>query len=203
MTQVKRYKIGKYNSDGTPIITEVLRAKRHNRTYKNKPTKFVKNENMKEAVKTVTFLVCTVLIGVIIEAFPATNNIEILAAGAEVGEVTITAEAPAVDYSGIPYMVKESKVMEISAYSELDSCHYPTKGGCLTASGKIAEVGMVATNLYTFGTKLRINGEIYTVEDRISKRYNDRIDRFMGYGQRAHDEAIEFGIQHLEVEIIN
>jgi 3D (Asp-Asp-Asp) domain-containing protein len=62
---------------------------------------------------------------------------------------------------------------------------------------------MVATNLYPFGTKLRIDGKVYTVEDRISKRYNNRIDRFMGYGQRAHDQAIEFGIQHLEVEIIN
>ena len=198
MVQVKKYRMGKYVVvKGLLIYKE---EQKHNKTYKKKDTKFVEKKKMKDLKTMMAVIFITILAGY----FTKTNELYIEASeGVEVGEVTITAEAPAVDYSGIPYMVKESKVMEISAYSELDSCHYPTKEGCLTASGKIAEVGMVATNLYTFGTKLRINGEIYTVEDRISKRYNDRIDRFMGYGQRAHDEAIEFGIQHLQVEIIN
>lgn len=95
----------------------------------------------------------------------------------------------------------EEKVMEISAYSELDSCHYPTKDGCLTASGKIAEVGMVATNLYPFGTKIIIDGKEYVVEDRISTKYNNRIDIFMGYGKRSYYKAIDFGIKHLSITL--
>ena len=93
--------------------------------------------------------------------------------------------------------------MEISYYSELDSCHYPTNDGCLTASGKIAEVGMVATNLYSFGTRLLIDGKEYVVEDRISKRYNNRIDIFVGYGQRAYNQAKESGIKKYKVSVIN
>ena len=95
------------------------------------------------------------------------------------------------------------KINAVSAYSELDSCHYPTSEGCLTASGKIARVGMVATNLYPFGTKLKIGNKIYIVEDRISKKYNDRCDIFMGYGKESHQEALKFGIQYLPVEILN
>lgn len=97
----------------------------------------------------------------------------------------------------------ENKTNAISAYSELDSCHYPSSKGCFTASGKIARVGMVATNLYPFGTKLKIGNKIYIVEDRVSKKYNNRYDIFMGYGEEAHQEALKFGIQYLPVEIIN
>lgn len=94
------------------------------------------------------------------------------------------------------------KINAVSAYSELDSCHYPTKNGCLTASGKIARVGMVATNLYPFGTKLKIGNKIYTVEDRISKKYNDRCDIFMGYGEEAYQKALNFGVQYLSIEVL-
>lgn len=94
-------------------------------------------------------------------------------------------------------------IKEVSSYSELDSCHYPAKGGCLTSSGRIAKLGMVATNLHPFGTKLRIGNEIYIVEDRISKRFNHRYDIWMGTGEKAYKQALNFGIQYLEVEIIN
>jgi 3D (Asp-Asp-Asp) domain-containing protein len=99
-------------------------------------------------------------------------------------------------------MMSEMKgqVMEISAYSELDSCHYPTKDGkCLVASGKIAEIGMVASNLFPFGTKLLIGGQEYVVEDRISKRYNNRLDIWQGYGEEAYQTALQKGIQYKEV----
>ena len=85
---------------------------------------------------------------------------------------------------------------DISHYSELDSCHYPTAEGCLTASGKIAKVGMVATNLFPFGTKLEIDGLTYAVEDRISTRYNNRIDIFTGMGELAYEQAKQLGIKN-------
>lgn len=97
----------------------------------------------------------------------------------------------------------EKEVREVTAYSELDSCHYPKGSKCLTASGKIAEVGMVACprNL-ALGTKVELLGGIYTCEDRLVKRYDNRIDVFMGYNQEGYDNAKKFGKQKLEIEII-
>lgn len=94
-------------------------------------------------------------------------------------------------------------IREISYYSEKDSCHNPVDGGCLTASGKIAKAGMVAANDYDFGTRLKIGGVIYTVEDRISERYSHRIDIWVGMGDEAHQLALSKGIEHLRVEVLD
>jgi 3D (Asp-Asp-Asp) domain-containing protein len=148
--------------------------------------------------------------------FSTSNYIvlEVEAEGVKSADVVVEDVAPT-SYEGIPYMEREEPedftesvwksigTMEISSYSEKDSCHYPTKGGCLVASGKVAKVGMVATNLYPFGTRLMIDGEIYIVEDRISKRFNNRIDIFQGYGDEAYKNAKEFGIKHLDVKVLN
>lgn len=91
---------------------------------------------------------------------------------------------------------------EISFYSEWDSCHNRTPEGCLTASGKIAKVGMVATNLYPFGTTLKVGDEIYTVEDRTAKKYSHRIDIWTGMGEEAYQLAKANGIQYKQVKII-
>ena len=100
-------------------------------------------------------------------------------------------------------LYSEGRMAEISFFSELDSCHYPAKNGCLTASGKIAQYGMIATNLYPFGTKIKIEGlGIFTVEDRISKRYNNRIDVWVGYGKEANEQAKKNGIKKMKVEIL-
>ena len=62
----------------------------------------------------------------------------------------------------------------------------------MTASGKSVAVGMVAMSTqYPFGTKLMINGNIYTVEDRGGPEFNDihRVDIFV----RTHSEALRLG----------
>ena len=99
---------------------------------------------------------------------------------------------------GVPGVKKE-----ISWYSELDSCHNRTPEGCLTASGKIAKIGMVATWLYPIGTKLEIDGKIYTVEDRTKKELGHRIDIWTGMGKEAHQLALLNGIQYKKVKVIN
>lgn len=86
---------------------------------------------------------------------------------------------------------------EVTKYSSVESCFYPVKDKCLVASGKIAEVGMIAMNNVPFGTKVEIQGKTYTVEDRIAKRFGDRIDIFSGYGEEAHRSALEWGIRSL------
>ena len=67
------------------------------------------------------------------------------------------------------------------------------------ANGKRVHERAVANNCHPFGTKVLINGKIYTVEDRMNKRYScSHWDVFMWDKQ----EAIKFGRQSLEVVIL-
>jgi 3D (Asp-Asp-Asp) domain-containing protein len=86
-------------------------------------------------------------------------------------------------------------------YSEFDSCHYEN---CAMASGKRAYIGAIACpRNWKLGTKVKINGKIYTCEDRYNKNLSDRLDIFNGYGQKAYDEAIQYGKQTIIVELIH
>ena len=46
-----------------------------------------------------------------------------------------------------------------------------------------------------FGTKISINGHIYTVEDRGGAIKGNRIDIYF----ESHQEALDFGVQHIEI----
>lgn len=89
----------------------------------------------------------------------------------------------------------------ITAYSELDSCHYPN---CAMASGRRAYRGSAACpRNVPLGTKIYIEGEGYfTCEDRTAAHLDGRYDIFMGYGQYAYEQAIKFGIKQREVTFI-
>jgi len=90
--------------------------------------------------------------------------------------------------------------MITTAYSEYDSCHY---AGCKMASGKRAYIGAVACpRKWKLGTKVKINGIIYTCEDRYNKNLGDRIDIFQGYGDLAYNQAKQYGKQNLLIYII-
>jgi len=67
------------------------------------------------------------------------------------------------------------------------------------ASGKKVYEGAIANNCLDFGTKVKINGKIKVVEDRMNSRYDcDHFDIFMA----SHDEAIKFGKQEIAYEVI-
>lgn len=72
----------------------------------------------------------------------------------------------------------------------------------ITASGKFVEDGIIATNFLPFGTKVRfpeLFGEkVFIVEDRMHKRFSDRVD--VWFPERHLAE--EFGIQKSIMEII-
>lgn len=68
------------------------------------------------------------------------------------------------------------------------------------ASGKKVYVGAIACpNLYTFGTKVEIDGQLYTCEDRMAERYRktNTFDIFMP----TLAEALAWGKQNKEVVI--
>lgn len=67
------------------------------------------------------------------------------------------------------------------------------------ASGKRVYEGAVANNCLPFGTQIELNGKIYTVEDRMNKRYGcEHFDLFLN----SYAEAIEFGRQTLEYSVV-
>lgn len=94
----------------------------------------------------------------------------------------------------------EEIVAEVTAYSEIDSCHYE---GCITASGVPAYIGGIACPRdMELGTQVKIKGVNYTCEDRTNKNLDGRFDIFYGYKEAAHKEALEFGVQVLTVKVI-
>jgi 3D (Asp-Asp-Asp) domain-containing protein len=69
----------------------------------------------------------------------------------------------------------------------------------ITASNINVREGIVANNCLPFGTKIKVNNEIFEIQDRMNKRYGcDNFDIYM----REHHEAIDFGRQTLKYEIV-
>jgi 3D (Asp-Asp-Asp) domain-containing protein len=98
-------------------------------------------------------------------------------------------------------VVKDKRIeATITAYSEIDSCHYEN---CIMASGNRAYIGAVACpreiELYT---TVVVDGTPFVCEDRTDIKYNGRFDIFMGYGQNSYDKAIKFGKQERKVQIL-
>lgn len=93
---------------------------------------------------------------------------------------------------------------KITAYCPCKKCCGPQAKG-ITASGKKAQIGMIALNWLPFGTRAKIKGKVYVVEDRgakslfgTKKNHIKHIDIFMN----THQEARNFGVQYLDVERI-
>jgi 3D (Asp-Asp-Asp) domain-containing protein len=94
----------------------------------------------------------------------------------------------------------EKTIKIVTAYSELDSCHYK---GCPMANGKKAQVGYAACPRdIKLGTKIEIEGIGELIcGDRTAKSLDGRYDVFMGMGNESYIKAKEFGIKELEVRI--
>lgn len=66
------------------------------------------------------------------------------------------------------------------------------------ANGEWPHVGAVAADDLPFGTTVIVNGRTYIVKDRFGGGYTNRLDIFMD----SYDEAIQFGRQWLDVEVL-
>ncbi len=94
----------------------------------------------------------------------------------------------------------------VTAYSVIESCHFRDKEGrCLMASGKPVYRGAIACpNFLRLGQKVRIEGKIYTCEDKMSKRYRySRNPAYFDIFMWSYDQAILWGRQKKVVEILN
>ena len=87
-------------------------------------------------------------------------------------------------------------VVSSSAYAP--SPYQTDSTPCITAAGTKVRPGTVASNFLPMGTILKIDGETYIVEDRMNQRYWQTIDIFFP----ATSDALEFGRQSIEVEVV-
>ena len=86
---------------------------------------------------------------------------------------------------------------EITAYCPCTNCCGIWADG-ITACGAIAKEGTTIaadTDILPFGTKVKINGEIYTVQDTGGAIQGNRIDIFTN----DHQTALDWGRQTIEV----
>jgi 3D (Asp-Asp-Asp) domain-containing protein len=72
----------------------------------------------------------------------------------------------------------------------------------IAADGTHVYDGMVAANFLKFGTKIRIpelyGDKIFTVHDRMNKRYNVKVDIWM----TNLKDAYKHGLRHIKIEIL-
>ncbi|MFA7169310.1 MAG: hypothetical protein WC178_00440 [Candidatus Paceibacterota bacterium] len=94
-----------------------------------------------------------------------------------------------------------SRWVTVTAYSStVDQCD---SNPFITASGTHVRDGVIATNLLSFGTKVKfpsVYGEkIFVVEDRMNQRYSDRADIWF----ETREQAKQFGVKRLEMVVVS
>ena len=94
--------------------------------------------------------------------------------------------------------VIDGETYKITAYCSCAKCCGKTTGR--TASGTKATAGhtVAASGQFSFGTKLMINGQEYTVEDRGGAIQGNRIDIYMN----SHVDAVAWGVKYLPVQVV-
>ena len=92
----------------------------------------------------------------------------------------------------------ETKIFKVTAYCSCSKCCGKQTG--ITASGTRATAGrtIAASSQYSFGTKLLINGNVYTVEDRGGAIKGNKIDIYMD----THSQALAWGVKYLPVQVV-
>lgn len=93
----------------------------------------------------------------------------------------------------------QSGIYKVTAYCACSKCCGWNTG--ITASGAMATANhtIAAPSTFSFGTKVVINGQTYTVEDRGGAIQGNRIDIYMN----SHSEALAWGVRYLYVEVLN
>lgn len=129
--------------------------------------------------------------------------------------VISNSEIPASNDNNTPYLSSQTfllginptfaplatKRMIVTAYSSTSDQTDDTP--FITASGKVVEDGIVASNFLAFGTKLRLpelfGDKIFVVEDRMHQRFSsDRLDIWFP----DRESAKNFGIKEITMEIL-
>lgn len=101
-------------------------------------------------------------------------------------------------------VVRTIKKVEITFYTSTKDQTDDTPN--IMASGNQVYDGAIATNMFPFGTKVRIprlfGDKVFTVEDRMHERFSKRVDVWLPGGESGKKEAFRLGKQRLDIEIV-
>ena len=92
----------------------------------------------------------------------------------------------------------QGQIYKVTAYCACAKCCGKTNG--ITAMGTKATEGrtVAASSKFAFGTKLNINGHVYTVEDRGGAITGNKIDVYLN----SHAAALAWGVRYLPVSVV-
>jgi len=127
---------------------------------------------------------------------PINKIIQIQTTMTLMGDITSRSGLRAGDYKAISSGL--SGMYKITAYCACMTCCGKTNG--ITASGKRATANrtIAAPSTFAFGTKLKINGQIYVVEDRGGAIQGNRLDIYFD----SHSQALSWGVRYLNVQVV-
>ncbi len=96
--------------------------------------------------------------------------------------------------------INVSNVYKVTAYCPCSRCCGSYANG-ITAMGTTARAGhtIAAPSNFPFGTRIRMNGHEYVVEDRGGAIKGNRIDLYVN----THAEALAWGVKYLTIEVLN
>mgnify|MGYP004618623469 FL=1 len=91
-----------------------------------------------------------------------------------------------------------TKIFKVTAYCSCAKCCGKVTGRTASGSHAVAGKTVATSGQFAFGTKLNINGQEYTVEDRGGAIQGNRIDIYMN----SHAEALAWGVKYLPVQVV-
>lgn len=104
--------------------------------------------------------------------------------------------------AGLIFEPKVARNLQITATAYSSTPDQTDDSPFLTASGTYTRHGVVASNYFKIGTKLRFpelyGDQIFVVEDRMNERYHRRLDIWMP----TREAAKQFGVAWLKIEVI-
>lgn len=140
-----------------------------------------------------------ILISAIILVFPIPSEVPVIG-GKQVIRDAIANVAEAATAPKVEETVKTRK-MWVTAYSSTPDQTDDTP--FTTANGTEVRDGIVATNMLPFHTKVMIprlfGNKVFTVEDRMHPRKKNFIDVWVA----SREEAMDIGINQLDVVVLN
>lgn len=109
------------------------------------------------------------------------------------------AEKLVVYYEQPEIKIKEKIIATVFSYNstkqQTDDFPFTTANGEQVAKGTIA-----CPSRYSFGTSVEIDGQKFTCNDRMARRY--RSGNYFDIWVETREEAVDFGRQILEVKIL-
>ena len=107
---------------------------------------------------------------------------------------TVSAQIPSIEIA-VPALH-----LRVTAYSsspdETDDTPF------ITANGTLVHDGVIATNMFPFGTKIKIpslfGDKTFTVEDRMNQRMKNVVDIWMS----TKTAALKFGVSYADIVIV-